>query len=75
MITLFCLHFIKEKVFPKGFHKLITETKLIREKADYDDFVNVTSEIADSHLKNAELFVSRVGEILKKLLKKNNHKS
>lgn len=69
VITLFSLHFIKEKIFPKGFHKIITEAKLIREKADYGDFVNVTREIAESHLSNAEVFVSRIEEVLKKRLK------
>ena len=67
-ISLFGEHFIREKLFPRGFHKIISEAKDIREKAEYGDFVKVPKETAARHLSNAELFLNKVTEVLEKML-------
>ena len=68
VISLFGQHFIRENLFPRGFHRIITEAKDIREKADYGDFMKVPSSIASKHIANAELFLQKVGEVLERSL-------
>lgn len=68
VIALFGKHFIKEKLFPRDLHKIITEAKDIREKADYGDFFKVSKEVATRHIANAEVFLKRVEEVLKKMV-------
>lgn len=68
VIVLFGKHFIKEQLFPKGFHKLISEAKVTREKADYGDYFTVSKEVADRHIRNAEAILERVEEVLKKMV-------
>lgn len=68
VIMLFGQHFIKEKMFPKDFHRIITEAKDIREKAEYGDFVKVPKEVALRHITNAEQFVTKIEEVLNRML-------
>lgn len=68
VIALFGKHFIKEKLFPRDLHKIISEAKDIREKADYGDFFKVSKEVATRHIANAEVFLKRVEEVLKKMV-------
>lgn len=68
VITLFGKYFIKENLIPRDFHKIITEAKDIREKAEYGDFVKVPKVVAERHIGNAEIFLNKVGEVLQKML-------
>lgn len=68
VIALFNQHFIKEKLLPAGFYKIINEAKNIREQADYGDFVNVSRQTAKTHLDNAENFLKEVEKVLRKIL-------
>ena len=68
VIALFGRHFIKENLFPRDFHNMISEAKDIREKAEYGDFVKVPKETAARHVSNAELFLNKVGDVLRTLL-------
>lgn len=68
VIVLFGKHFIKENLIPRDFHKIITEAKDIREKAEYGDFVKVPKVVAERHIANAEIFLNKVGEVLRKML-------
>lgn len=68
IISLFGKHFIKENIFPRDFHKLISEAKLVREKADYGDFFKVSKEVAARHIANAEVFLRRAEEVLNKMV-------
>jgi uncharacterized protein (UPF0332 family) len=68
VIILFGKHFIKEKLFPRDLHKMISEAKDIREKADYGDFFKVSKEVATAHIANAEVFLKRVEDVLNKMI-------
>ena len=68
VISLFGIHFIKEKLLPRDFHRIISEAKDIREKADYGDFFKVSKEVATTHITNAEVFLKKVEEVLNKLV-------
>lgn len=65
---------MKEYLVPKGFSKMISDARKIREKADYGDFFRVSKDVAQKHLKNAEFFLSKSEIVLRNLLLKNNGK-
>ncbi len=68
VIALFNQNFIKENLLPKGFYKVISEAKKLRELAEYGDFVNVSKTTAKTHIDNAENFLREVDKVLRKVL-------
>lgn len=70
VIKLFHQHFIKEKMFPREFTKIITELKEIREDADYGDYVTIFEEDAQEEIEHAEQFLRTADAVLAKLLSK-----
>ena len=71
VIALFNQHIIKYGLFPKEMSKFLREAKIIREDADYEDFVKISKEDAKEQLKNAQFFVRKAEETLKKSIKDN----
>lgn len=69
VISLFNRYIVKEGLFSKESSRLLSETKLEREEADYEDFVTVTQEDAKLQLKNAIKFVKEAQKVLIKIIK------
>jgi uncharacterized protein (UPF0332 family) len=69
VISLFNRHIVKEGLFAKEYSRLLSEAKLEREEADYEDFVTITKEDARLQLKNAIKFVEEVEKTLNKIIK------
>lgn len=69
VISLFNRHIVKEGLFAKEYSRLLSEAKLEREEADYEDFVTVTKEDAKHQLKNAIKFVEETEKTLNKIIK------
>jgi len=74
VFALFNQHFVKHKLFPRGFSKMIREAKQVREKADYGDFEHVSKDIAARHIENAEIFLQRVDTVMRQMIVKANGK-
>lgn len=68
VITLFHKHYVATKLFPKEFSKVIRKMKLIREEADYGDFVEITKEMAEDEIANAERFLRTAEKLFAELL-------
>lgn len=73
VIRLFNEHFIKEKLFPKDFNKIVSKMKNLREDADYGDFVEITKETAIQEIENAEKFLKKTEEVFIDILRQTNH--
>ena len=69
VLSLFNRYFVKEGLFSKESSRLLSEAKIEREEADYEDFVTVTEEDAKHQLKNAIKFVREAQEVLGKIIK------
>jgi uncharacterized protein (UPF0332 family) len=69
VISLFNRHIVKEGLFAKEYSRLLSEAKLEREEADYEDFVTITKEDARLQLKNAIKFVEEAEKTLNKIIK------
>ena len=57
VISLFHQHLVKRGLFPRGFARIISESKKLREDADYGDYVEIHQEQAWSGIQNAEEFL------------------
>lgn len=67
IVSLFNLHFVKEGVVNKNLGRILAEAKDAREESDYGDFVIVSPQEAELQLKNAEIFVTEIKNIIAKL--------
>ena len=68
VITLFHKHYISTNLFPKEFNKVIRNMKLIREEADYGDFVEITKKMAEDEIAKAERFFRAAEVVFTELL-------
>ena len=68
VIILFHKHFVKEKMFPVRFNKIITRLKKLREDADYGDYVSISRETAEREMENSEEFVKAAESVLVRIL-------
>lgn len=58
-------NYVKEGIFDKGFSKMLDSAYRLREKADYEDFMIVSIEMAEEQLKKAEMILKIVRNHLK----------
>ena len=68
VIALFNYYIIKPGLFPKELSKFLPKAKLIREDADYGDFVTITKEEAKRQLSYAKKFVKEAEKTLQELI-------
>jgi uncharacterized protein (UPF0332 family) len=68
VISLFNRHFVKSGVLRKGTSSVIEQAKVSREKADYEDYVEISDEEAKHQLENARGFISEVEKTLSNIL-------
>ena len=71
VITLFHKHYVRPKLFPKDFNKMIKNMKTLREEADYGDFVEITKATAEAEIAHAERFLKVAEEVFTKQLSGN----
>lgn len=67
IIAHFNQHHVKTGDFPKDTSKIIKSASEMRELADYKDFYIASGQEAMEQVANAERFVSRIQDYLKKL--------
>ncbi len=68
IIAFFNLHYVKTGLFDKEISKLIDACYRFREKADYDDFIQVEEEEAVLQIEKAEYIVEEVERFLQSRL-------
>lgn len=59
-------NYVKEGIFDKGFSKMLDSAYRLREKADYEDFMIISIEMATEQLKKAEMILNIVRNHLEK---------
>lgn len=62
-------NYVKEGIFDKGFSKMLDSAYRLREKADYEDFMIVSIEMAEEQLKKAEMILNIVRDYLEERMK------
>ncbi|MBI5214305.1 MAG: HEPN domain-containing protein [Ignavibacteriae bacterium] len=72
VIILFNEFFIRTKIFPKEFNKIIKTLKVFREDADYGDFVEFSRQTAEVEINNAERFIKLSEKVFLQLITDNN---
>jgi len=68
VLSLFNQHIVKAGLFPAGLSKFLREAKIIREDADYGDFVKITEEDAKNQIDNANKFVEEAERTLVRII-------
>lgn len=58
------MHYVKSGIFEKELSKILDKAYRWREKADYKDYEEVTREIAEEQLVNAEKFLQIIEPFL-----------
>ncbi len=64
VISLFNQHFVKEGILSKDMGRLLAEAKDIRERGDYGDYIIVSEDEAQKHLKRAKDFIKEIEKVL-----------
>jgi uncharacterized protein (UPF0332 family) len=59
-------HFIKEKILPEELGRTVTKAFELRQRVDYREYVELTSEQVGPFIKNAQKFVKTVREFIEK---------
>ena len=67
VITLFHQHLVKKGLFPRGFGRIVSQMKRLREDADYGDYVEITQQQAEIEIRNAEEFLKTAEKTFVKL--------
>ena len=66
IIAFFNMHYVKSGVFEKEMSKILDKAYRWREKADYKDYEDVTREVAEEQIVNAEKFLAKIEPFLLK---------
>ncbi len=66
VIAFFNKNYVKEGVFDKSISKMVASAIKLREKADYEDFVIVSREMAEEQLLKAGTVLETLTQYLKK---------
>ncbi len=66
IIAFFNQNFVKTGDFDKELSRIVKSASFLREKSDYEDFFIVTKENAKKQWEDANTFVARIEEYLKK---------
>ena len=66
IISLFNQFFVKTGIVDKRMGRILAEAKEMREDSDYEDFVVVSNEEVEKQIKDAEVFIEEIEEVLKK---------
>jgi len=69
VIALFNQHIVKAELFPKETSKFLPKAKDIREDADYGDFVEITEEDAQTHIRRAIRFVKDAEKTIQDMIR------
>ncbi|MBU0600666.1 HEPN domain-containing protein [bacterium] len=64
VISLFNQHFVKTSIVGKNMGRILAEAKEMREDSDYEDFVVISDEEVENQIKDAEIFIGEVEEVL-----------
>ena len=69
VIALFNQHIVKAQLFPKETSTFLPKAKDIREDADYGDFVEITEEDAQTHIRRAMRFVEDAEKTIQDMIR------
>ncbi len=67
VIAKFGLEFVKKDIIEKYYSKALAKGKDVREVADYDVITEITEEEAESIIEDAEKFLERIKEAIRKI--------
>jgi uncharacterized protein (UPF0332 family) len=66
ILSLFNQLFVKTGIVNRRMGRILAEAKEMREDSDYEDFVIVSNEEVEKQIKDAEVFIKEIEEVLKK---------
>ena len=75
IISYFNQNYVKTKIFPPGTSKIIDDAFDVRGNADYEDYYEVTSELAQEQIDNAEYIISIIQPYLESCWAEMENKS
>jgi len=66
ILSYFNKHFIKEKIFPEELGRTLNKAFEMRQRADYREYVELTSERVRPFIKSGKEFVEALREFIEK---------
>lgn len=66
VLSYFNKHFIKEKIFPEELGRTVIKAFELRQRVDYREYVELTSDQVTPLIRNAQEFVKIVREFIEK---------